>query len=63
MDTDLATLEDKIKQAAELCQRLREENHDLRRQLAALQGARRSLEQKIDGARDRLESLVRRMPE
>jgi cell division protein ZapB len=62
-DHDLSSLEDKVRQAVELCQQLRRENRDLRQQVAALQGTRQQLEQKIDGARDRLESLVRRMPE
>ena len=63
MESDLSTLEEKIRQAAELCRQLRRENRDLRQQVAALQGTRRQLEQKIDGARDRIERLVGRMPE
>ena len=63
MDAEFATLEEKIRQTALLCQRLREENRDLRDQLAALQGDRRLLAQKIDGARSRLESLLSQIPE
>jgi cell division protein ZapB len=63
MDNELSSLEEKIRQAAELCRQLRRENRELRQQVVALQGTRRQLEQKIDGARDRLERLVGRMPE
>src|SRR5881628_1965354 len=51
MDTELATLEEKIRQTARLCQRLRDENRGLRQQLAALQGDKRQLAEKIDGAK------------
>ncbi|MGB5080211.1 MAG: hypothetical protein WBO23_05655 [Burkholderiales bacterium] len=63
MDSQLATLEEKIRQAARLCQRLREENRGLRAQLSALQGDRRQLTEKIDGARSRLENLLKQIPE
>jgi len=61
--TDLASLEEKIRLTAELCQRLREENRSLRQRLALLEGDRRGLEEKIDGARSRLEHLLQRIPE
>jgi cell division protein ZapB len=63
MESELATLEDKIRQAARLCQRLRDEVRGLRQQLAALQGDKRQLAEKIDGARSRLEHLLRQIPE
>jgi cell division protein ZapB len=63
MDSQLATLEEKVRQAARLCQRLREENRGLRAQLSALQGDRRQLTEKIDGARSRLENLLKQIPE
>ena len=63
MDAEFATLEDKIRQAANLCRKLRDENHDLRLQLASLENDRRHLSEKIDGARSRLEGLLQRIPE
>jgi len=63
MESQLATLEEKIRQAAQLCQRLRDENRGLRQQLAALQGDRKQLAEKIDGARSRLENLLKQIPE
>jgi cell division protein ZapB len=63
MDTDLDSLEEKIRQTADLCRQLRDENRTLRERLALLEGDRRDLEQKIDGARTRLEHLLQRIPE
>lgn len=63
MDAEFATLEDKIRQAANLCRKLRDENRDLRQQLATLENDRRQLSEKIDGARNRLEGLLQRIPE
>ena len=63
MESELATLEEKIHRAARLCQRLRDEVRGLRAQLAALQGDKRQLAEKIDGARNRLEHLLRQIPE
>lgn len=63
MDAELAALEDKIRQATSLCRRLRDENRDLRLQIAALEHDRRNLSEKIDGARTRLEGLLQRIPE
>ena len=63
MDAELVELEKKIRQAAALCVRLRNENRDLRAQIAALAGDRRQLAEKLDGARARLESLLKQIPE
>lgn len=63
MDAALAALEEKIRQAAQLCQRLRDENRGLRQQLAGLQGDKKQLSEKIDGARTRLESLLKQIPD
>lgn len=63
MDTEWAALEEKIKQAVSLCRRLREENTSLRQQLAELSGERKNLSDRIDGARNRLENLLRQIPE
>ncbi len=63
MDIELATLEEKIRQTTQLCRLLRDENRDLRQQLAELESDRKRLSAKIDGARDRLEGLLQRIPE
>jgi len=63
MEADLTALEDRIRQAVELCQRLRAENSDLRQRVAQLQTENLRLADKITGARDRLEGLLRQIPE
>lgn len=63
MESQLSGLESKIRQAIELCQRLREENRQLRQQLADSETARRSLDEKVNGASERLEQLLQRIPE
>jgi cell division protein ZapB len=63
MDVELSALEDKIRQAMDLCRRLRDENRQLRQQLADAESLRKQLSEKIDGARDRLEGLLQRIPE
>lgn len=62
MDASLTVLEEKIRQAVHLCQRLRDENLHLRRQLLALQHDRSQLGEKIDHARARLEGLLKQLP-
>jgi cell division protein ZapB len=47
----------------ELCQRLRNDNHQLRQQLATALNENRLLEEKISGATSRLENLLNQIPE
>jgi cell division protein ZapB len=63
VDSELETLEEKVRQAAQLCQKLRDENRDLRQKLTALLGDKKQLSEKIDGARTRLENLLKQIPE
>jgi cell division protein ZapB len=63
MDAELSGLEDRIRQTVELCQRLRLENVDLRQRVAQLQSENKRLAEKILGARERLEGLLRQIPE
>lgn len=63
MEAELAALETKIRQAALLCQQLRDENYELRRQLAALADGNKQLAERIEGARGRLENVLRQIPE
>jgi len=62
MDAEIAALEEKIRQAAALCRQLREENRDLRSQLAALTQEKGRLAERINGARSLLETLLKRIP-
>jgi cell division protein ZapB len=63
MDQDLTALEDRVRQVAELCQRLRAENSDLRQRMAQLTSHNKQLAEKIDGARVRLQGLLGQLPE
>lgn len=62
METEFSSLEAKVAQFVALCERLREENRDLREQLAAAQNDAKRLNEKIDGASSRLEGLLNRLP-
>ena len=63
MDAELAALEEKIRQTAALCSRLRDENRELQARLATLASDKSRLTEKVDGARARLETLLRQIPE
>ena len=63
MDRDLFALEERIEQFITLCQNLRAENQELRTRVASLEVERNRLNEKIETACTRLESLMERMPE
>ena len=63
MDADFASLEAKVAQFVNLCERLRAENTDLRQQLAAAQGDARKLNERIDSARAKIALLIDRLPD
>ncbi len=62
MDAEFNSLEAKVAQFVSLCERLRAENLALRQQLVAAQNDAKRLNEKIDGARSRLEGLLNRLP-
>ena len=62
METEFNSLETKVAQFVTLCERLRAENVDLRQQLAAAKSDAKRLNEKIDGAKARLEGLLSRLP-
>ena len=62
VDTELASLEAKVAQFVTLCERLRAENTTLRQQLAAAQSDAKRLNERIDGAKTKLEGLISRLP-
>ena len=63
MEAELKSLEKKISQFVELCQRMRADNRQLRQQLAAALDEKRQLEEKISNATSRLENLLNQIPE
>jgi uncharacterized protein (TIGR02449 family) len=62
VETEFNSLEAKVAQFVTLCERLRAENLDLRQQLMAARGDAKKLNDKIDGAKARLEGLISRLP-
>ena len=62
MEAEFNSLEAKVAQFVSLCERLRAENVELRRELAAARTDARRLNEKIDGAKARLEGLLSRLP-
>ena len=62
METEFNSLEAKVAQFVSLCERLRAENLELRQQLAAARSDAKRLNEKIDGAKARLEGLLSRLP-
>ena len=63
MDADLKSLERKLNQFVELCQRLRADNQQLRQELASAVSSNKQLTEKIGTATNRLESLLNQIPE
>jgi len=63
MEAELDTLDQKIQQLVQLCQRLRKDNVALRQQLASAQNEIKRLAEKIGAAQTRLETLLEQVPE
>ena len=63
VDAELNSLEAKVAQFVGLCERLRAENHDLRQELATAKNDAKRLNERIEGAKVKLESLLARMPD
>ena len=63
MDTDLEELEAKIEQVVALVHQLRAENEVLKNQIAEAEAERLHLRRSMTAARERLESLMDRLPE
>jgi cell division protein ZapB len=63
MDAEFKSLERKLHQFVELCQRLREDNQQLRQQLASAVSDNKQLSDKIGTATNRLENLLEQIPE
>ena len=63
VDAELNSLDAKVAQFVGLCERLRAENHDLRQQLANAKNDAKRLNERIEGAKVKLESLLARLPD
>ena len=63
VDAEFNSLEAKVAQFVGLCERLRADNHDLRQQLATAKNDAKRLNERIEGAKTKLESLLERLPD
>ncbi|HEX9684390.1 MAG TPA: hypothetical protein VGA25_00890 [Burkholderiales bacterium] len=63
MDAEFNSLERKLREFVELCQRLRDDNQQLRQQLASAISDNKQLSDKIGTATNRLENLLNQIPE
>lgn len=63
MEKEFQDFESKLNHFVQLFQRLRSENNELRQQLAVKTDETRRLEEKLDQARDRVEGLLKQLPE
>jgi cell division protein ZapB len=63
MHSELDTLETKIRQVAERCHTLRQDNIALRQQLLATQQDNKQLTSRLEAAKTRLQTLLDTLPE
>ena len=63
MEAELTSLDDKISQLVRLTQKLREDNSQLRQNLASVQAQNKLLSEKVITAKTRLEALLTQIPD
>jgi uncharacterized protein (TIGR02449 family) len=63
MDPELSTLEERLEQVVARLKALREENRDLRQQLASRTDENARNSEKLAAARARIEALLKQIPE
>lgn len=63
MESELSALEERLAQVVQRLKVLREENRDLRQQLAARTDENSRLNEKLNAARTRIEALLKQIPE
>ena len=63
MEPELSALEEKLEQVVQRLKTLREENRELRQQVAARADENARLGEKLNAARSRIEALLKQIPE
>lgn len=62
MDIDISSLEAKVERVAAFCEELRAENHALRERIAGLEHDKEMLAARMTTARERLETIMDKLP-
>jgi uncharacterized protein (TIGR02449 family) len=62
VDIDISNLEAKVERVAAFCEELRAENHALRERLEALEREKQALAVRMGTARERLETIMDKLP-
>ena len=63
MDSELSALEEKLAQLVQRLMALRDENRELRQQVAERADENARLAEKLNAARSRIEALLKQIPE
>jgi len=63
MEAELSALEEKLAQVVQRLELLREENRELRQQVAERTDENSRLNEKLNAARTRIEALLKQIPE
>jgi cell division protein ZapB len=63
MEAEINSLDEKVRQLALLCQKLRTDNSQLRQQLVSVRDENQRLSEKISSATSRLETLLEKIPD
>jgi len=63
MEIEINSLDEKVRQLAQLCQKLRTDNSELRQQLVSAKHENQRMNEKIASATGRLESLLEKIPD
>jgi cell division protein ZapB len=63
MQSEINSLDEKVRLLAQLCQKLRTDNSELRQQLVSAKDENQRLNDKITTATGRLESLLEKIPD
>ena len=63
METEINGLDEKVQQLAQLCQKLRTDNSELRQRLVSAKHENQRLNENITTATSRLETLLEKMPD
>lgn len=63
MNIDISSLEAKVERVIAFCDALRAENHALRERIAGLEQERQALAERMTTARERIETIMEKLPE